>query len=52
MHVCLESVHGAVQGERLDQEGDHDDVREQSSEPDHVAALVEATPRLESMRED
>ena len=44
MHVCLEPVDGAVEGEGLDQERDHDDVREQRGEPDHVAALVEAAP--------
>ena len=44
MHVCLESVDGAFEGEGLDEQRDHDDVGEQRSEPDHVAALVEAAP--------
>ena len=44
MHVCLEPVDGAVEGERLDQQRDYDDVGEQRREPDHVAALVEAAP--------
>ena len=44
MHVCLESVDGAFEGEGLDEQRDHDHVGEQRSEPDHVAALVEAAP--------
>ena len=44
MHVGLESFDGALEGEGLDQQRDHDHVGEQRSEPDHVAALVEAAP--------
>ena len=44
MHVGLESLDGALQGECLDQQRDHDHVGEQRREPDHVAALVEAAP--------
>ena len=46
MHVGLESLDGALQGECLDQQRDHDHVGEQRSEPDHVAALVEASPNV------
>ena len=44
INIGSESVHGAVEGEGFDQQRDHDHVGEQRSEPDHVAALVEAAP--------
>ena len=47
INVGSESIHGAVEGEGLDQQRDHDHVGEQRSEPDHVAALMEAAPDVE-----
>lgn len=42
MNIGLESLHGSIQGDCPDQEGDHNDVGEEGREPNDISGLMQA----------